>query len=366
MPVDIPTPFQDLDLPPRKPGQKEGDLQRNREQTDLLRTGIMSSGAGDRTVEQSDEGEEGRDELYDLLVGRRTVGRAVVQFEAAPTDTGQSSLVVPRQLLVRHPDGSDVLPPEVDQLLNSNSFTVEPALTSLVCPDLAGKLSVYTYTGEDETRFDAARTAMTVLQGSVVRAAPTLVTALHQPPPPPPAAAPAKTIVKAAIGPAPTTVDEDDQAFHDAGLRPPEGTTIVAVIDTGIADIERTDGWLREVPRDPGCIDPLDAFPPPGNGFLDFAAGHGTFAAGIVRLVDPDTQIKVYATLDSDGFATENDIACAMIQAVRDGAHVLNLSLGMQRRAPTSRPAVRPTPAVGARRAARSPAAPGASGGRRR
>ena len=66
---------------------------------------------------------------------------------------------------------------------------------------------------------------------------------------------------------------------------------------------------LNEVPGGPGRIDPLDAFPVPGNGRLDFAAGHGTFAAGIVRMVDPEARIRVYQALDSDGFADENTIA---------------------------------------------------------
>ncbi|MET1059935.1 MAG: S8/S53 family peptidase [Nocardioides sp.] len=322
MPINVPTPFTDVDLPPRTDGQKQEDRRRNQEQTALL-----SPPAGSQTVEQAGEsaGEEDPDELLEKLVRRREgAGEAVVQFDSAPTVTRRWSLVVPQQWLVRHSDNGEP-PPEINETLNNNNFTAERALTdSLVCPELAGRLTVYTHKGEHSKRFDDTLNAVNALQVPGGQAAPTLVTALHQTPPPRP-----KTIVKAAVGPAPTTVDEDDRGFGEAGRRRPEGETIVAVIDTGIAEVRRADRWLYEVPRDPGCVDPLDSFPPPGNTFLDFAAGHGTFAAGIVRLVDRDTQIKVYATLDGEGFATETDIACAMIQAVREGAHVLNLSLGM-------------------------------------
>jgi subtilisin family serine protease len=107
------------------------------------------------------------------------------------------------------------------------------------------------------------------------------------------------------------------------------------VVDTGIDEYVRRDGRLEEVTRSRENTDPLDLFPyvggqPAPNGFLDFAAGHGTFAAGIVRQVDPDAQIRVYRALDSDGLASEVDVACAMIRAVQDGADVVNVSLGMR------------------------------------
>ena len=49
-----------------------------------------------------------------------------------------------------------------------------------------------------------------------------------------------------------------------------------------------------------------------------------------MRQIDPEAQIRCYAALDSDGFATEFAVACAMIRAAKDGAQVINLSLGMQ------------------------------------
>ena len=103
-------------------------------------------------------------------------------------------------------------------------------------------------------------------------------------------------------------------------------------IDTGIAEKLRGDRWLNDVSRTADSIDPLDVFggQPGSNGKLDWAAGHGTFTAGIVRQIDAEAEIRCYAALDSDGFASEVGIACAMIRAVREGAHVVNMSLGMR------------------------------------
>jgi hypothetical protein len=114
----------------------------------------------------------------------------------------------------------------------------------------------------------------------------------------------------------------------------------VAVIDTGITQQSRTDGWLESIPRTDetpgthggeGNIDPLDAVPVP-DGYLDFAAGHGSFVAGVIQQVAPSAEIVVYRAVPSDGIGTELDVACAMVRAVRDGAKILNLSLGCQTR----------------------------------
>lgn len=102
----------------------------------------------------------------------------------------------------------------------------------------------------------------------------------------------------------------------------------VAVIDTGITEELRGDGWLTGVPRGDN-IDLLDDLPTQDT-FLDFAAGHGTFAAGVVQQVAPAADLRVYKAMDSDGIGSEVDVACAMLRAVSDGARILNLSLGVQ------------------------------------
>jgi hypothetical protein len=117
----------------------------------------------------------------------------------------------------------------------------------------------------------------------------------------------------------------DSETFPRAGAsvaRKP----LLAVIDTGIAKRKRKDGLLNEVKRS-NNIDPLDVFEHRGR--LDFAAGHGTFVAGVVRQVAPHVRIKVYRALDSDGLGSEQAVADAMLRAARDKADVINLSLGM-------------------------------------
>jgi subtilisin family serine protease len=112
----------------------------------------------------------------------------------------------------------------------------------------------------------------------------------------------------------------------------------VAIIDTGIADVARTDPWLS-VERTADNIDELDVLPSGPDGLLDYAAGHGTFVAGVVQRVAPEAEIRVYRAADTDGFATDDDIAAAILQAHDDGAQVINLSLGIRTTDDTPPPA---------------------------
>jgi len=102
----------------------------------------------------------------------------------------------------------------------------------------------------------------------------------------------------------------------------------VAVIDTGIPQNPRGDHWLDNVDRGPDNIDELDVLPAGPDGLLDYQAGHGTFVAGIIQRVAPAADIRMYRVADTDGFATDFDIAAAILQAYADGAEVINLSLG--------------------------------------
>lgn len=133
---------------------------------------------------------------------------------------------------------------------------------------------------------------------------------------------PLGAIIKGLGGPAPSVGGPPFTAGAGSGMQ-------VAVIDTGITAEVRADGWLKDTPRD-GNIDLLDALPDGPNGFLDLGAGHGTFTAGVVQQVASGADIRVYRAVDGDGIGSEVDVACAMVQAVRDGARVLNLSLGTQ------------------------------------
>jgi subtilisin family serine protease len=111
-------------------------------------------------------------------------------------------------------------------------------------------------------------------------------------------------------------------------IRESDRPVVVAVIDTGITDQRRSDGWLGGVTRADN-VDLLDDLPT-HDGFLDFGAGHGTFASGIVAQVAPGADLRVYKAIDSDGIGSEVGVACAMIRAVDEGAQILNLSLGVQ------------------------------------
>jgi hypothetical protein len=104
--------------------------------------------------------------------------------------------------------------------------------------------------------------------------------------------------------------------------------TVVAVIDTGVqlshpvlaprlttARIDFVDG--DDVPD--------DVF----SGGSDYGAGHGTHVAGIVHLVAPQAQIMPIRVLDTDGQGYSFTVAEAILFAAENGAHVINLSLGM-------------------------------------
>ena len=117
-------------------------------------------------------------------------------------------------------------------------------------------------------------------------------------------------------------VKADDYARGTAARRvwvpgdPPAREVTVAVIDTGINNDSRTDGWLAGIPETPANNDPLDVFPVtvqngqviPGDGLLDPSAGHGTFVTGVVQQVAPAATIRVYRAVDTEGMGTSYDV----------------------------------------------------------
>ena len=66
----------------------------------------------------------------------------------------------------------------------------------------------------------------------------------------------------------------------------------------------------------------------PGAGLGDLRAGHGTFVAGVVERVAQACTIVVYRAVDTQGTGTSHDVANAIVQAARDGADIINVSLG--------------------------------------
>jgi hypothetical protein len=69
--------------------------------------------------------------------------------------------------------------------------------------------------------------------------------------------------------------------------------------------------------------DDFDAFDEPGGP----NSGHGTFVAGVIHLVAPDAQIKMYRVSEVTGDSDGDRVARAIVRAVNDGCQVINLSL---------------------------------------
>jgi subtilisin family serine protease len=127
-------------------------------------------------------------------------------------------------------------------------------------------------------------------------------------------------------GPAPAwPVDQSAKATKETS------PVRVVIIDTGVYG-ERDDGWLTDLETNTNRED-LDDMP--RDGYLDLAAGHGSFCAGIIQQIAPEAQIIVSKQLDSDGFAHEVRVARELVAQVKDGfdqdQHVIvNLSFGAE------------------------------------
>lgn len=131
----------------------------------------------------------------------------------------------------------------------------------------------------------------------------------------------------------------DPAPFPPKRVDPEAGRgVVVAVIDTGIAKFTtaRGDGILSGVDPTPNedNVDGLNVINKRQLGSndapLDLGAGHGTFVAGVVRQVAPAAKVRVYRALNSDGIGSEVGVACAILRAWRDGANIINLSLGSE------------------------------------
>jgi thermitase len=101
----------------------------------------------------------------------------------------------------------------------------------------------------------------------------------------------------------------------------------VAVIDTGLTAEPRTDAWDTGLVRN--GTDPVNVLAPMDR--IDWFAGHGTFAAGIVRQIAPGCEVVVYRFTNTDGLGTDEAAADMLIQAADDAAGgrlIINASFG--------------------------------------
>jgi subtilisin family serine protease len=243
-------------------------------------------------------------------------GLPVVEFDYLPVEIGFDTLLVRGEILITAQSYEGRPGPGIgrgrDRSAKPYLDSLGMAASEVDCPELHGRVLRLTHPHMSPQELaDIAE----ILRGRGFTASISNIT-------------PTAPVTKAIGGPLP--------GGSLGSFEPPAapGTPVrVAVIDTGVAAMLRGDGWLNGVPRaaDGANVDPLDVFPPPhGDGLLDLDAGHGTFVAGIVQQVAPGADIRVYRAVDSDGIGSEVTVACAMIRAVRDGADILNLSLGCQ------------------------------------
>lgn len=255
----------------------------------------------------------------------------LAKFDFLPAETGFDTLHVQGELLItgRSYDGRGASAARRGQDKYAKPYLDELGLEArdVECEELHGRVLRLTSDRGIETQrlADVARNLrMQGFAASLTNVTPT-AGILKPPPKPSPSVAQAASAVQPAAAAA-------EWAPGGAAPRSVRGMPAkVAIIDTGITAEIRTDGWLKTIPRPLADIDPLTAFPLSARDpYLDLDAGHGTFVAGLVQRVAPDAEITVYRAIDSDGIASEVAVACEMIRAVRNGAQIVNLSLGCQ------------------------------------
>jgi subtilisin family serine protease len=109
---------------------------------------------------------------------------------------------------------------------------------------------------------------------------------------------------------------------------------VVAVLDTGVQlnhpvlVNSLTTARFDFVGNDAVPEDEFTGLKPNGFSPIDLAAGHGTHVAGIVHLVAPLARIMPVRVLAPDGRGNIFSVAEAITFATRNGANVINLSLG--------------------------------------
>jgi hypothetical protein len=110
----------------------------------------------------------------------------------------------------------------------------------------------------------------------------------------------------------------------------------IAVLDTGIrADHPAIAGAIDPggydfVSDDPEPQDAADGIDGDLDGATDEGAGHGTMIAGIAHLIAPGATLLPIRVLDDEARGTSFNVAKAIRYAVDHGAHIVNLSLGLE------------------------------------
>ncbi len=108
---------------------------------------------------------------------------------------------------------------------------------------------------------------------------------------------------------------------------------VVAVLDTGI-DVLHPEvagaiaaGGIDFIDNDTNPAESANGLDDDGDGLTDEAYGHGTFVAGLVRLVAPEARILPIRILDDDGTGDSWALVKGVYYAIDRGVEVINLSL---------------------------------------
>jgi len=238
-------------------------------------------------------------------VRQRRAGRTDrTQFALIPDKHGGSTLAAVTQLLIR----AEALQ-GVRRLLDAYNLNVEP-VTAL--DDRVVRLR-----GGDRDPIELAHLAANLRRQGVP------ISANYMTP---------MGYLKSAVGsPEPTAGARPDWPMSADEQEQEKSPVRVVIIDTGVYG-DRDDGWLAGL--DTG-INREDLDDMPRDDFLDLAAGHGSFCAGIVQQIVPDARIEVRKELDSNGFAHELRVARRLVHEVRKGLEagqhvIVNLSFGAE------------------------------------
>jgi Subtilase family len=238
-------------------------------------------------------------------VRQRRAGRTDrTQFALIPDKHGGSTLAAVTQLLIR----AEALQ-GVRRLLDAYNLDVEP-VTAL--DDRVVRLR-----GGDRDPIELAHLAANLRRQGVP------ISANYMTP---------MGYLKSAVGsPEPTAGARPDWPMSAGEQEQKKSPVRVVIIDTGVYG-DRDDGWLAGL--DTG-INREDLDDMPRDDFLDLAAGHGSFCAGIVQQIVPDARIEVRKELDSNGFAHELRVARRLVHEVRKGLEagqhvIVNLSFGAE------------------------------------
>ena len=238
-------------------------------------------------------------------VRQRRAGRTDrTQFALIPDKHGGSTLAAVTQLLIR----AEALQ-GVRRLLDAYNLDVEP-VTAL--DDRVVRLR-----GGDRDPIELAHLAANLRRQGVP------ISANYMTP---------MGYLKSAVGsPEPTAGARPDWPMSADEQEQEKSPVRVVIIDTGVYG-DRDDGWLAGLDTGTNRED-LDDMP--RDDFLDLAAGHGSFCAGIVQQIVPDARIEVRKELDSNGFAHELRVARRLVHEVRKGLEagqhvIVNLSFGAE------------------------------------